>query len=626
MRAAKTLVLGVLLATLGVVAAPPPAGATITVNVGSSTMSIVAVGPETVSFSCVGGNVRVNGQPTSPSLACAVLTRVSVNGDAAAQTIEGDGLDDAAFAADPYLELTLAGGADVVRDTLQADWISAGAGADQMTMKAEGAVNTLVNEVNTLLVEGTSTGDGVYVGALDLETTVQIDTTSGTRTHTFQFLDAIRVHGNGGDDGLSTTDVLPGAVLTSLELDGGDGDDSLLSGSLGTRMVGGTGTNSFQGGLGDDVAVTSSTSDTIGLGAGDNVVVDGTSLRAGGRAVTGTSGGRDTYRVEHPAVDAVVRVRPLEPGGAVTSSLSRTGRQDIGATFAGAQASFRSETNARHLVDVVLSEGTDGYHFAFDSFDDDLLDITVPDGGWTKAGSLGQNMVIDPTTPGIGTVWVVDAGAVSVHGPWPSAPTSFAHRVVRDLLFRFPSESERIELATRVGPGNVPRPTVIAELTDTDEYRGLDVDRIFVQNLRRRPDGAGRAYWIDSIHGGNPLWRVRAQVFGSPEYFTRAGGTNAAYVRAAYADVLGRLPDAAGLQYWVERLEAGVLRSVVAKQFLTVAETRRRIVDDQFLRFLDRKATPAEQSRWATGLHKPDAEQALIRFLAATSTYYWERD
>jgi hypothetical protein len=625
-RAVKLLVPVVVLAALALVE-PPPVGATVNVSVSSSTMSVTIIGSDSVSFSCVGGNTRVNGQPTNPALACSALTRVGVTGSDGTQVVDGSGLDAAAFSAGAFLEVSLGGGADVVTDTRRADSIAMGAGTDRLTMKADGAVNTLVNlgddDTDSVLIEGTPEADGFYVGALGPNATVRADTTSGSRFHTFQLIDALRIAAGDGHDGLSTVDVIPGATLTSLEMDGGDGDDDLLSGSVGTRMVGGDGTNTMRGGTGADVAVTGSRTDTIDLGLGDNDIVDGTSLRAGGRTVTVTAGGRDTYGVQHPAIDAVVRVRPAVGGGSVTSSLSRSGRQDVGASFAGAEAAFRSDINARHLVDVVLAAGTDGYRFDLDTFGDDLLDVTIPTGGWSSGGGPGSTMTIDPHAPGIGSVTAtgVSLSTVSIHGAWATPNEGFAHRVVRDLMFRFLPPVERAALTARLGAGTS-RATVVGELVDTDEYRGLDVDRIFAQYLRRTPDAAGRAYWIDSIDGGNPLWRVRAQVFGSPEYFTKAGGTNAAFVRKAYADVLGRLPDAAGQQYWVERLEAGVLRSVVAKQFLTVAETRNRIVDDQVLRFLDRPATPAERSTWAPRMNEVGGEQALIRFLAASTSYF----
>ena len=75
------------------------------------------------------------------------------------------------------------------------------------------------------------------------------------------------------------------------------------------------------------------------------------------------------------------------------------------------------------------------------------------------------------------------------------------------------------------------------------------------------------------------------------EYFTKAGGTNALYVAKAYEDVLGRKPDPSGQVYWTNKLNNGADRGSVALQFINSPEARRRLVDDQFLRFLARFPT-----------------------------------
>ena len=87
--------------------------------------------------------------------------------------------------------------------------------------------------------------------------------------------------------------------------------------------------------------------------------------------------------------------------------------------------------------------------------------------------------------------------------------------------------------------------------------------------------------------------------------------------------MLGRLPDPSGRAYWTGKLDSGADRGSVALQFINSAEFRRFIVDDQFLRFLDRKATTAEQDTWAPKITgTATGEQDLIAFLAASPEYY----
>lgn len=624
MRAVRFLSFVVLLLGVGVVVGSPPAGAAVSVSSAGNQFAVSVTGNETVSFSCVGGTARVNGVTGTVPIACGSLTGVTLTGDGGAQTVNGADLDDPAFTAGPSVNFTMNGGADVVTDTLRNDTITMGAGTDRITTKAQGVGNLHFNmgaDQDTVFVEGTPEADGLYIGSSGQSATILALTAAGNHTTTISATEIIVARGRGGDDGLSSVDVGVGSSLGFVQLDGGDGSDSLLSGTVGAQLFGGAGPNQITGGGGADLIRTSSVGDTISPGGGTNRIIDSTSLRTGGRSITTFSGARDLYELEHPLRDGVVRVRPGASGGSVTSSLARPGRQDIGTSFAGVRVSYDTATtpNSRHLVDLVLPQGSETQTLSLDKGGDDLVDVTIPAGTWTEVDGP-VTFSIDPAGP-YGTVQIFDAGPVSVHGPWTDVNDGYAHRVVRDLLFRFLTPEARTTLATRVAFGT-PRSLIVGELMGTDEYRGLDVDRIFVQYLRRQPDAGGRTFWIGSIAGGNPLWRMRAQVFGSPEYFSKAGGTNAGFVRKAYADVLGRLPDAAGEQYWVNRLAAGDLRSVVAKQFLTVAETRNAIVDDQFLRFLDRVATPTERATWSPRMNESGGEQALIRSLAASATYF----
>jgi hypothetical protein len=149
------------------------------------------------------------------------------------------------------------------------------------------------------------------------------------------------------------------------------------------------------------------------------------------------------------------------------------------------------------------------------------------------------------------------------------------------------------------------------------------VDRVFRRYLRRAADAGGRSYWITSIRNGKSLTQFRAQLLGSNEYFTKAGGTNAAFVTKVYQDVLGRTPDAGGAAYWTAKADAGLDRGLIARQFLNAAESRRAVVKDQFLRFLDRQPTAQETQDWIDVLYTVrSGEQDLVAFLAASGGYF----
>ena len=64
-------------------------------------------------------------------------------------------------------------------------------------------------------------------------------------------------------------------------------------------------------------------------------------------------------------------------------------------------------------------------------------------------------------------------------------------------------------------------------------------------------------------------------------------------------------------------------RGSVALQFINATEFRRFLIDDQFLRFLDRKPTPTEQATWMDVLATSSTgEQELIEALAVGNDYF----
>ena len=90
----------------------------------------------------------------------------------------------------------------------------------------------------------------------------------------------------------------------------------------------------------------------------------------------------------------------------------------------------------------------------------------------------------------------------------------------------------------------------------------------------------------------------------------------------AYSDVLGRSPDPSGKAYWTNKLNNGADRGTVALQFLNSPESRRRLVDDQFLRFLDRYPTQGEQDDWVAKVPGATGEQDLVVFLVSSGAYF----
>ncbi|MCU1368870.1 MAG: hypothetical protein JWO77_64 [Ilumatobacteraceae bacterium] len=630
MRAGRIITaVAVGLTAIGVGPLARPAGAAVvTGSSGGNTVVVNATGNETITPGCNGsGKVAINNVQVSPAVDCSALIQLTVTGDGGNQGLYPGALDGSSFVAHPKVVASLGDGADVFQETANNDNVDMGPGDDTVTLFYGGAANTGIEL-------GAGTNDFVYFTASGLDDTItatsvnafatvaQSDPDGGGST-TFAHGERLTVQALAGDDTIVTTAVTAASSLTFLVLDGGAGDDTISDGALSAALYGGAGTNTLTGGAGTDSYWSESQTDVVN-GSGDGApeyVYDTDGPRSGGRTLSGFTN-LDGYTVQAHQGDVVMRIRPGTAGSTLfTTSLTRTGQQVVPAAFGKVTLgqSYVGALPHRGLADVVA--GPDAAEITLPSTGGGLLDVTIPTGAW-ETDVAGQNVSIASGYATITASYVPDADHLSVHSPWTDENEGYAHRLYRDLDFRFLSNAQRAQVGDQITSGAKSRAAVAQGIINSDEYRGLDVDRVFLKYLRRVSDPGGRTYWINSLRNGKALWRFRAQLFGSNEYFTKAGATNASYVEKAYTDVLGRTPDPSGKAYWTNKLDNGADRGSVALQFINSPEARRRLVDDQFLRFIDRLPTAEEQANWVAALPSANGEQAMIAALVSGATYY----
>lgn len=94
--------------------------------------------------------------------------------------------------------------------------------------------------------------------------------------------------------------------------------------------------------------------------------------------------------------------------------------------------------------------------------------------------------------------------------------------------------------------------------TNADSTAG-QVHRVYGATLDREPDAAGLRFWNDHLEAGLPLQQMVDGFTASPEFTAKYGSatSNTAFVDLLYLNVLGRSGEAAGAQSWVDALEAG---------------------------------------------------------------------
>ncbi|HZH27026.1 MAG TPA: DUF4214 domain-containing protein [Azospirillaceae bacterium] len=109
----------------------------------------------------------------------------------------------------------------------------------------------------------------------------------------------------------------------------------------------------------------------------------------------------------------------------------------------------------------------------------------------------------------------------------------------------------------------------------TDGTLALDVTgaagqalRVYKAALGRDPDTAGLSYHVKNMDGGLSLANIASQFMASREFHAKYGAlTDEAFVTQLYRNVLNREPDAAGLDFYTDKLVAGVSREVVLVGF-----------------------------------------------------------
>ncbi|NLV55857.1 MAG: DUF4214 domain-containing protein [Acidimicrobiales bacterium] len=100
-------------------------------------------------------------------------------------------------------------------------------------------------------------------------------------------------------------------------------------------------------------------------------------------------------------------------------------------------------------------------------------------------------------------------------------------------------------------------------------------------------------------------------------YETEGGDSPAGFVQALYDVVLDRVPDRAGADYWLARLQGGDSLRTIAKGFVYSADHLRAVVDDAHDRLLARAADDAERTDWAARMRRGEGVLHVDVALAA---------
>lgn len=140
--------------------------------------------------------------------------------------------------------------------------------------------------------------------------------------------------------------------------------------------------------------------------------------------------------------------------------------------------------------------------------------------------------------------------------------------------------------------------TVADLLFRSTEKQAVFVNHEYVTFLRRPVDAAGLALWTTRMSNGEKPESVEAHIVASREYLIRHGDTSRGWITGLYVDLLGRVPDAAGIQHWVVKLNLGEDPYFIALAFTAGAERQSQVIRGAYQAFLGRQPEAGAVNFW----------------------------
>lgn len=154
-------------------------------------------------------------------------------------------------------------------------------------------------------------------------------------------------------------------------------------------------------------------------------------------------------------------------------------------------------------------------------------------------------------------------------------------------------EGHRIALPFQVadsqpGRDGTDRLISIERLAFSDAVIDFDLDgnagqayRLYEASFDRAADASGLGYWVHRIENDTSLLTVAESFIDSDEFTLRYGRDidDTTFIEALYLNVLDRLPDRPGLEFWLGEANAGMSRGEILTRFSESLENRLNAIE-----------------------------------------------
>ena len=379
--------------------------------------------------------------------------------------------------------------------------------------------------------------------------------------------------------------------------------EQAIAGNGGSTIICNDAGDTITGGAGSDVITEGGGNDHINAGGGtDTVIFSGSashySLAYNGSVLTVSGDGTDVL--------TGVEILSFKDGNVNVADLPETTAVTIAQQSAHTGSAYSLALDTSHLFTV---DSGAAMHFSATLANGQNLpgwltfnSQTATFSGTPGAGDIGALAVrVFAATGSIGAVsedflLVVSGGGNVIQGtpnadlltPGPGDDTINGGDGIDTVQYSaamanysIVASGSNIKVTDLVGNGGVDTLTSIERLTFSDGALALDTSgaageiyRLYQSMFHRTPDAAGTGYWLTQLDHGGAVLSIANSFINSAEFLSLYGAntTDAAFITALYANVLGRTPDSAGFNYWQDAFAHGAHRADMLVSFSDSAE------------------------------------------------------
>ena len=223
---------------------------------------------------------------------------------------------------------------------------------------------------------------------------------------------------------------------------------------------------------------------------------------------------------------------------------------------------------------------------------------------------------------------------------------NFVMNVYETLLHRKADQGGLTHWTTLLKSGSYGGANVVSAILDSDEYKfhnysdAETLENIYNAMLFRNPDSAGYSHWLNFLHYGASYDYIingfstcdefkmvcsRYGISTGTVKLTQSRDKNipvTKFVASCYYNILGRAPDADGLNHWTNVINTKTLYPEdLIKSFINSAECAPHVVSNAdfvtvlYKGFLGREPDDAGKAAWVSLLNVKDRNYAMEQFI-----------